>query len=381
MLYAETVLLELARYLEFFKRLEGKTPRLTSFYIGGGTPTALPKEQLLGLIRGCYEALAATPEIEITVEANPGTVDRELLAALKAQGVNRLSLGVQTMEQCLLKRLGRRHTGEEARQAVESAREAGYKNLSLDLMYGLPGQSMEQWQDTVEKVIAFNPEHLSAYSLKVEPGTPFFQLEQSGKLDLPGEDGEAEMFEWLREKVQRAGYVHYEISNFAKPGFAAQHNLTYWQNQEYLGLGPAAYSGLRGVNPAAVWEEHDPAWQLPLPVPSPTTTAAPLIRFGNRSDLEDYMHSVRQFKSPVGFTEVIDPALEKAETMFLGLRLLKGVNKAAFKARFGVTIAQAFPGVVEKLRQKGLLWESEECLALSDRAILLANQVFQEFLP
>ncbi len=382
-LYVETVLLELAHYLNYFKRLEGKIPRLTSLYIGGGTPTALPKEQLLGLIRGCYEALAATPEIEITVEANPGTVDRELLAALKAQGVNRLSLGVQTMEQCLLKRLGRRHTGEETRQAVESAREAGYKNLSLDLMYGLPGQSMEQWQDTVEKVIAFNPEHLSAYSLKVEPGTPFFQLEQSGKLDLPGEDGEAEMFEWLRERVQRAGYVHYEISNFAKPGFAAQHNLTYWQNQEYLGLGPAAYSGLRGVNPAAVWERL-PAGTMPMPLPTPTTAAAavaPWIRFGNRSDLEVYLHSVRQFKSPVGFTEVIDPALEKAETMFLGLRLLKGVNKAAFKARFGVTIAQAFPGVVEKLRQKGLLWESEECLALSDRAILLANQVFQEFLP
>jgi oxygen-independent coproporphyrinogen-3 oxidase len=233
----------------------------------------------------------------------------------------------------------------------------------------------------VEKVLAFDPEHLSAYSLKVEPGTPFFQLEQSGNLDLPGEDREAEMFEWLRERVQRAGYVHYEISNFAKPGFAAQHNLAYWQNEEYLGLGPAAYSGLRGVDLAEVFDGRLPAWPLPMPATAAAAAAAPLIRFGNRSDLKDYLHSVRQFKSPVGFTEVISPALEKAETMFLGLRLLKGVNKAAFKERFGVTVEQAFPGIVDQLLQKGLLRESEECLALSDRAILLANQVFQEFLP
>ena len=380
-LYVETVLCELESYLKYFQEQEGKVPRLTSLFIGGGTPTCLPSEMLVKLIGDCLKAFDTRENIEVTVEANPGTIDGDLLAALKAIGVNRLSLGVQTLDPYLLKKIGRIHTAEQAGQAVELARGKGFENINLDLIYGLPDQTLEIWQSTVERVLTFNPEHLSAYSLKVETGTPFFQLQQSGKLNLPDEDLEADMFDWLVERVADQGYQHYEISNFAKPGCQSMHNQVYWRNQEYLGLGPSAHSCLWGVTPAQVWAGEKLHTGEFLNGAIPNQISKQPVRFGNWSDLDKYLQLVTKFRSPVGFTEVITPAVEKAETMFLGLRLMAGVSKREFKQRFGETVEQVYPGVVERLIQKRLLWENKDFIALSPRAILIANQVFQEFLP
>jgi oxygen-independent coproporphyrinogen-3 oxidase len=269
----------------------------------------------------------------------------------------------------LLKKIGRIHTRDQARQAIELARRAGFENINLDLIYGLPNQSLEIWKETVEEVLAYNPEHLAAYSLKVEAGTPFYQLQELGKLPLPGEDVEAEMYEWLVERVLRSGYQHYEISNFSKPGYQSIHNQVYWKNQEYLGLGPSAHSSLRGILPSQVWEGGE------------NLGSEQLVRFGNWSDLERYVNLVKGHLPPVDSTEVIESDLEKAETMFLGLRLLQGVSRQGFEQRFGVTMEQAYPGIIERLVQRGLLREDGDRVVLSERAILVANQVFIEFLP
>jgi oxygen-independent coproporphyrinogen-3 oxidase len=374
-IYVETVLLEMEKYLKYLKQKDGSFPRLISLYVGGGTPTCLSKKDLLGLVTGClsgFEVLnnfEIPNNIEVTVEANPGTVESDQLAELRAAGVNRLSLGIQTVDPSLLKKIGRIHTRDQARQAIELARRAGFENINLDLIYGLPNQSLEIWKETVEEVLAYNPEHLAAYSLKVEAGTPFYQLQELGKLPLPGEDVEAEMYEWLVERVLRSGYQHYEISNFSKPGYQSIHNQVYWKNQEYLGLGPSAHSSLRGILPSQVWEGGE------------NLGSEQLVRFGNWSDLERYVNLVKGHLPPVDSTEVIESDLEKAETMFLGLRLLQGVSRQGFEQRFGVTMEQAYPGIIERLVQRGLLREDGDRVVLSERAILVANQVFIEFLP
>ncbi|NLC07550.1 MAG: radical SAM family heme chaperone HemW [Syntrophomonadaceae bacterium] len=396
--FRTAVIQELRTYLNFFRSIRGERPRLVSLYFGGGTPTCLPAELLAGLIEQVLKEFGVKADgdevsLEVTVEANPGTLDLKKLQALKAVGVNRLSIGAQTFDPGLLRRIGRRHTAGEVVEAVNLARQAGFQNLNLDLIYGLPGQTLETWQTTVEKALALGPEHLAAYSLKVEPGTPFYELQQRGKLALPGEEVEADMFEWLSERLAAAGYQHYEIANFARPGYPSLHNQVYWHNQEYLGLGPAAHSCLRGIQPTEVWgQTADPnlireaSHQLTTKLasgapPGVKHETAPLFRFSNQANLQQYLQRVSQGQSPVDYLEAIGQQLERAETVFLGLRLLKGISRSEFAERFGVTVEEAYPGVIKKLKQRGLLQDEGERLALTSRAILIANEVFLEFLP
>ncbi|NLK51511.1 MAG: radical SAM family heme chaperone HemW [Syntrophomonadaceae bacterium] len=384
--YTTAVLKELATYLNFFHRSGAKNLlRLSSLYVGGGTPTSLPVEQLSALIIGCLHKFAGVKEgiskldngIEVTVEANPETIDERYLTQLRKSGVNRLSLGVQSLDEGLLPALGRRHTVVDSLRAVKQARQTGFQNINLDLIYGLPGQSLKSWQTTLEGVLELYPEHISGYCLKIEPDTPFYQLFCQGALALPEEDEEVAMFECLVDRLHRAGYRHYEIANFARPGYESVHNQVYWKNQEYLGLGPSAHSCLRGVLPSQVWKASA---NRESGLEERELRSSP-VRFANYPDLTRYQRHLESGHSPVEFAEVIKPELERAETLFLGLRLREGVSKSAFQQRFGLTLDQAYPGVRTQLIQRGLLQEEGERITLTSRALFVANEVFREFLP
>ncbi|NPV26866.1 MAG: radical SAM family heme chaperone HemW [Firmicutes bacterium] len=325
--------------------------RLQSVYLGGGTPTCLSTRNLACLLDDCRQRFDWLPEAEVTIEANPGTLDQAKLEYLLAAGVNRLSLGVQTFDDRLLRNIGRIHSAEQAIEAYEMASQAGFANINLDLMYGLPGQTLADWESTVKLALEMAPAHLSAYSLKIEPGTPFGERYARGELCLPDEDEEAAMYKIIIDQAVNHGYVHYEISNFARPGREARHNLTYWLNQEYLGVGPAAHSYVGGV------------------------------RWANLADLDAYRATLASGLLPIAERETITPELERAETMFLGLRLLRGVSRSEWWQRFGLTLEEAYPTVIPRLLAQGLLSDHGDRLALTRRGLFIANDVFAAFLP
>ena len=326
-------------------------PILHTLYIGGGTPTLLAPSALAGLIEAASAAFALADDAEITIEANPGTVTLASLRSLLAAGANRLSLGVQSLNPPALRLLGRIHSAAEALQAVELARQAGFANLNLDLIYGLPGQEMPQWQADLEAALACAPEHLSLYALTLEEGTPLQQRVACREAPAPDADTAASMYEWSQERLAVAGYVHYEISNWALAGHECRHNLTYWHNLPYAGCGAAAHSWLRGHRRANV--------------------ASP----------QEYMARLERGESPVAEDEAISPALERAETVILGLRLLQGLDRATFRARFGVEPVALYPKAVAETSELGLLEVTPQHLRLTPRGRLLGNQVFWRFLP
>ncbi|MCR4407271.1 MAG: radical SAM family heme chaperone HemW [Anaerolineae bacterium] len=326
--------------------------RVCTIYIGGGTPTVLPLSLLTGVLAACHASFEVINGAETTVEANPGTVDESYLAGLLAAGVNRLSLGVQSLDDSELRLLGRLHDADQAREAYHQARAVGFCNVNLDLIFGLPGQTMARWQATVRQALDLGPEHLSLYALTIEEHTPLAGYIAHGELPAPDDDLAAEMYEWAEVELAKAGYVHYEISNWAQPGFECQHNLVYWHNQPYLGLGAGAHSWLAGC------------------------------RWANVRIPQIYIEAIVGGKQPVAESEEIDRALEMAETVILGLRLVEeGVNFGAFRARFGVEFTDIYGSKIEELANLGLLEVTRDRVRLTRWGRLLGNQVFQCFLP
>lgn len=322
-------------------------------FVGGGTPTLLPADLLARVIRRTRELFPVEPGAEFTIEANPGTLDveGEKLALARAAGANRLSFGVQSFRDDLLRRLGRFHTAEEVYRAVAQARQAGFANLNLDLMYGLPGQRPDDFRESVEQAIRLAPEHVSAYSLMVEEGTPFFRLHEHGLLPLPPEEDEEEMDALARDLLARAGYEKYEVSNYARPGYQCRHNLVYWRNEEWLGLGAGAHSHLGNRR----------FWNLSLPA--------------------EYIAALQAGRLPEDGTEEIDRPGEMAETMMLGLRTLAGVTEERFARRFGRSLDEVYGPVGARLEQDGLLDRSGGAWRLTPRGLRLGNRVWAEFLP
>lgn len=318
-------------------------------YIGGGTPTALAEGPLLTLLT-LVQAVFGERIGEYTVEANPGTVTPARLTLLKRLGVNRLSLGVQSFNDRLLHRLGRIHSAAQAREALELAREAGFENLSLDLMYGLPGQNLADLQADVAEALALAPEHISIYGLQVEEGTPFYAEQQAGTLDLPPEDETEAMYDYLTEALPKAGYRRYEISNFAKPGRESRHNLGYWQDVPYLGLGVAAHSYLEGQ------------------------------RYENAADLSEYMEALQQRRLPLRSEEMMTPERHMEEYAFLALRTAQGIDKQGFRKTFKKDLRQIYGKKINRLLRQGLLRETRKNIALTKAGAKVGNQVFAEFL-
>lgn len=346
-LYLEALIKEL-EYYNTFAPAAGLS--YATIYVGGGTPTVLLPSDLALLVQRASAQAGAEQWLEVTVEANPGTVSTAGLAELRAAGANRLSLGAQSFDAGLLQVLGRIHTAHDIAASVRSAREAGFANINLDLMFALPGQTLPQWQDTVERALRLAPEHISCYSLIVEDGTPFGALQASGKLNLPAEDDEVAMYEWAMERLARAGYQHYEISSFARPGYRCRHNELYWRNEWYLGLGPGAHSHWAGE------------------------------RFANEPLPATYCRMLAQGQPPVVTRHQLSLAEQMDETLMMSMRLLEGITEERFRGRFGRRLDEEYPSEISRLVQLGLVSYDGRVLRLSRRGLLLGNQVFAAFL-
>ena len=352
-------------------RIASRWPRaaLRTVYIGGGTPTVLPPEHLALLLGAIRDRFDLRPGAEVTIEANPGTLDVAKLEALLHGGVTRLSLGVQSLDDAILNAMGRIHTAQEARRTVASARAAGLSNVSLDLMYGWPGQSMAVWQDTLAGTLALAPNHLSLYALGVETETPLGISIGRGATPEPDDDQAAEMYLWAMDALKDAGYRHYEISNWAGQRVAddggvadgrgaagssgaavCRHNMTYWLDEPYWGVGAGAHSYVRRRRS---WNVRHPG---------------------------EYIGHLRRDELPVEGWEAIDRATEISEFMILGLRLMEGVSDARFAERFGCSLRDIFGRTIDQQIDLGLLEADERGIRLSRRGYLLGNQVFAEFL-
>jgi oxygen-independent coproporphyrinogen-3 oxidase len=355
-------------------------PALDTVFFGGGTPTTLPPDQLLELLETVKAAFELHPAAEVTVEANPGTLSVDYLRALHQGGINRLSLGVQSFNNAELRFLSRLHDAAAARCAIEQARAAGFDNLSLDLIFNLPQQSLAQWQRNLQAALALNPDHLSLYALIVEPGTPLHRQVNQGQLPLPDDDLAADMYAYAVDTLGAAGYSHYEISNWARangeagwqtPSLASAHNLIYWRNQPYLGLGAGAYGTINFQ-------------------PSNLPTFQPSRRWMNVKRPQAYIERI-EAGAGLGAAcdekslEAIDLQTAMAEHMLLGLRLVReGVSAAEFESRFGLSLPERYPEAIAHGLERGLTeWIESPAgprLRLTREGRFLANQAVVPFM-
>jgi len=334
-------------------------PPIRSIFIGGGTPTVPEPVQIARLLDACRAAFDVLPGAEITSEANPGTTDLARFAALREMGVNRLSMGVQSFDDAELRWLGRIHSAAEAEAAFGAARRAGFDNINLDFMFGLPGQRPEVWAATLARALALGPEHLSLYSLTVEEGTPLADSVRRGVDSAPDDDLAADLYQHAADVLIAAGFSQYEISNYARPGYECRHNLVYWRNEPYLGFGAGAHSFDLEAHARGAGRR----WWNVRPVPA-------------------YIGRVTADRDAMADAEEIPPRLAMGETMMVGLRLVEeGVSDARFRDRFGLGLKDAFGDTIERLVASGLLERTADGLRLSPRGRLLGNQVFAEFLP
>jgi putative oxygen-independent coproporphyrinogen III oxidase len=326
------------------------TDHLNSIFVGGGTPTALSEEQLVQLTEGIKRQLPFDKSTEFTFEANPGDLTLEKFKILKSSGVNRISFGVQTFNEELLKRIGRTHQPQDVFQSVEWAKTAGFENISIDLIYGLPRQTLRDFEETLEIAFSLDIPHFSGYSLIIEPKTVFYNQMRSGKLKVTGEDLEAEMYETLMNQMARNGFHQYEISNFSRKGFESKHNLTYWNNEWYYGFGAGAHSYVNGY------------------------------RRANYGPLKKYMGPLALNSLPI-MEEHLVPKLEQMEEeMFLGLRKTKGVSFSTFENKYGVSALEFFNKPISELLERKLVEVDDGRIFLSKKGRFLGNEVFQSFI-
>ncbi|MFD0672116.1 radical SAM family heme chaperone HemW [Cohnella sp. GCM10027633] len=323
---------------------------IDTVFVGGGTPTVLDPKQMERFLAAVRRHFPISPDAEFTMEANPGTTDPEKLAAMKAGGVNRISFGAQTFDNGLLQTIGRIHAAQDVVQSIANAKAAGFSNLSIDLMFGLPNQTLDQLKDSVNKAIALDLPHYSLYGLKVEENTLFHRLYQRDELPLPEEEEELAMYEYLMERLGGEGYRQYEISNFARPGFESRHNTTYWRNEPYYGLGAGAHGYALG------------------------------LRHMNIKGVQPYIDAANQ-ALPRLDTNAVDPEEAKGDFMMVGLRMLEGVRPEDFASQFGgETLEAKFGAELSKLQAQGLLERTERGgYRLTPQGVVLGNEVFGAF--
>lgn len=343
--YLSALSREITTYSQKFKNSSIKT-----IYFGGGTPTILSGIQIYNLLEFCKEKFTIDQNAEITIEANPGTLDSEKIKLLLASGINRLSLGAQSFSDRFLKILGRIHNTQKIIDSFILAREAGFRNINLDIMFSLPGQTTDDFQTTLKKAILLDPDHLSLYNLTINPGTKYFESHQSNNLKLPSEDEEFEMYNWAIKFLKKNHFEHYEIANFAHAQKRSMHNQIYWQNQPYLGIGAGAYSFIRGY------------------------------RYMNFKDPIKYIKEITNNNLPVDQGEKLSLRNRMIETIILGLRTKDGVSFKAYKSRFGVNLDDIFSKQMDKLVNLGLLKKDHSKIKLTGKGIFLANAAFREFI-
>ena len=328
--------------------LRGRT--VETIYFGGGTPTTLSSGQLLSILEACRRSFVVDPAVEVSIEANPASVEESFLRELRDGGVNRLSLGAQSFDDAELKAANTPHTAQEIVQAVGAARRAGFANLNVDLIYGLPGQSLTRWQANLDAALALAPEHLAFYGLTIEEGTQFSREAERGQLNLPDDDTLADLYQEGRNRLRAAGYLQYEVSNFARPGYACRHNQGYWTDREWLGLGPSAHSYLDGA------------------------------RFSAVASLEEYHRLVSAGMPPVAEKEPGTPLLRLREAVAFGLRTVAGVACAPLRERYCLDPIERFREPIERLTRDRLVVLHGEVLLASDEGLMLADDLAVAFL-
>jgi putative oxygen-independent coproporphyrinogen III oxidase len=326
------------------------TNGLDTIFVGGGTPTSLNTQQLELFGESINRNLPMNEKVEFTFEANPGDLTREKLQILKDVGVNRLSLGVQTFNEDLLKKIGRVHRAKDVYESVENAKSVGFENISIDLIFSLPTQTISDFQKSIHEAFSLDIEHYSAYSLIIEPKTVFYNLMQKGKLPTPGEDIEAQMYELLMEEMDKHGFKQYEISNFSKPGFESRHNLTYWNNDHYYGFGAGAHSYVNG-------------W-----------------RRSNIGPVNRYISTLTDGNLPIFQENQVPVGEQMEEEMFLGLRKSRGVSISHFIHKFKRDPLQLFKNEIADLIAKNWIMVQKDNIYLTKKGRLLGNEVFQSFL-
>lgn len=333
---------------------------VTAVFLGGGTPSILPAELIGQLFAVLHQCFTIDPRAEITIEANPGTLTMEKLETYRQSGINRLSLGLQSADDQELKLLGRIHTYDDFLKSYQRARQAGFDNINIDLMSALPGQDVQSWKSTLRKVMMLRPEHISAYSLIIEEGTPFYErygenAEKNGGRNLwpalPGEDEDREMYHLTKELMAAHGYERYEISNYARPGYECRHNIGYWTGADYLGLGLGASSYISGY------------------------------RYRNEPDLKEYL-SLKLLEPGAAAREITELTIndKMEEFMFLGLRMMRGVSGSEFLERFGQNMWNVYGKALRKLREQKLIEVEMPWIRLTELGVDVSNLVFQEFL-
>ena len=323
--------------------------KLRTLYIGGGTPTALSASQLEVLLKGLTKNLDLSVLEELTIEANPGDLDADKIAVLKNSPVNRVSLGVQTFDDKMLKKIGRSHLEKDIYENIDRLKLAGFDNISIDLIYALPGQTMEQVKENVAKAIGLDIPHMSLYSLILENHTVFMNRMRRGKLPLPKEELEAEMFEYIIAELEKSGFEHYEISNFSKPGFESRHNLMYWDNAEYYGIGAGASGYVNGV------------------------------RYKNHGPIRHYLSAVEEGNARIT-EEHLSQKEQMEEEMFLGLRKKSGVSMARFEEKFGRSFDGLYGEIVRDLVQQGLMQIDGDRVRMTKRGLFLGDTVAERFI-
>lgn len=343
-------------YLESLeKELDGRLPAagegtIDSIYFGGGTPSLVDASKLACFLKFLMERTQVSSDAEITLEANPGSIDKGKLEILHGAGVNRLSIGVQSFEDAALKRLGRVHSGRDAEDAIQSARSAGFSNLSLDLIFGLPGQTVADWESALQTAFGFSPEHISAYQLSVEKDTVFEGLAVAGQLELPEESIQVEMFQRTATLMVQAGYERYEISNYARDRSYCRHNINTWRYGEYIGIGAGACSFWNGA------------------------------RTRNTEKIQDYIHKTSRNLSCIVEKERLEGKRELAEILMLGLRMAEGVGLKKIEERTLIKIEKTHSRLIKGLLEQGLLRLDGDWMRLTEKGMLLSNEVFLSFM-
>lgn len=323
----------------------------SSLFLGGGTPSHLPADEIATILKQIFHYFASFEGVEITLEANPESLDSlQNLELYREAGINRLSIGSQSFDDSLLKKMNRPHRAEDIRQSIALARKAGFENISLDLIYGYPDQTLDLWKNSLEEAMHCNPQHLSLYGLTVEGGVPLEKQLDAGEIDLPDEEETISMYEYAMERLGKSGYIHYEISNWAKPGFACQHNLNYWKYGDYLGLGVNAHSYFQGR------------------------------RYWNFNSLEAYLDSLTKNQLPIAGEEIIHGKELMAEYCMVTLRLQEGINKNSFKKRFQADILEMFGNVFQPYFEMGCLEMDHAIIRLTPKGILISDALFADLL-
>lgn len=326
-----------------------ETRRLQSIYFGGGTPTLLPAADLAAVLGVIRHFLGIAPDAEVTVEANPGTVHLPKLQRLRQAGFNRISLGVQSFDDDFLQSIGRAHTRLQALDAYDAARQAGFENTGIDLMFALPGQTLGHWEHTLDTALELWPKHISLYELSIEEGTRFSQMRAEGRLQVLDEDTQLAMYELAIQKLTGEGYEHYEVSNFARPGFRSRHNQVYWLNYPYYGFGSGATSYVDGVRGRRI------------------------------GDPRSYIAAVDSGGDPVESSESLDARSRLGETILLGLRMTEGVEVDRLQRETGLDPMAEYHLQIESLRERGLLESEDGHLRVTRTGLLLLNDVSREF--